>query len=188
MKKILLALFLFIPSIVMCEDSIFTQNTFNGLVDEMSADDIDITNTPDCLNVYFDEYTKQITKRKGSVKDSQNTITGNQWIRSMYDYKKINGDEYIIFNSSCSVWASQGTGTYTNILSGQSPTLTFDYTTAKNYVYGANGSTVFKYDGNTVTQLGVTNSTGIPTTAKYIKYINNRMMFAGMATTSAQIW
>jgi len=189
MKKILFAFLLFLSISVYAEDATehtYSQNQFGAMVDELSADDIQPTNTPDCLNIYLDEQTGTVTRRKGSVKDNATLFPGNQWVRNLYDYKQIDGTEYKVVCTSASVLASSVGGIYNTILSGQDLTATFNFTTAKNYLYGTNGHVVFKSTGTTATMLTVENSTGIPQNATLIQYANNRLFFAGMPVSTTQ--
>lgn len=189
MRKLLILWLLFLPIFSYGEEgTIYSQTVFGGLQTDKTKDDIGLTNTPDCQNVYLDEYIGAITKRTGSVKDNTTALGGNLWIRELYTYKRYDGTHYLLANSSTSIFSSSGDSNYSTLLGGQNATNTFDFTTAKDYVYGANGVNIFKSSGTTTTILGVTNSTGVPTTAKYIKYANNRMFYAGMATSPSVVW
>ena len=184
MKKILCLLLLF-TAVARAEvnvESIYTQSSYWGLADQYRADDIDPRNSPDLANIYLDEYQNSITRRKGSVKDNATAFGGNLWVREIYPYKKIDGTEYKVVCTSTSVLISNGDTTYSSLLAGQDATATFDFTTAKDNVYGANGYNIFKSTGETASLITIVGSTNIPTTAKYIKYINNRMLYTGFST------
>ena len=189
MKKLFLSILILISSWAYAgtPEQVYTQNVLQGLNTVMSPDDIPANNTPDCLNGYFDIVLGGFAKRQGTVKSNLLPFTGNLWVRNVYDYKKVNGDEYIVANTSASVVISLGNGTYNTILSGQNPTNAFDFTTANNYLYGVNGYVAFKSSGTSAQLLTVSNSTGIPTNARYVKYIGNRMWYAGMPNTPGQI-
>ena len=158
---------------------IYNQNVFGGLETDIAAEDIPATQSPDLLNVSLDEVYGSIQKVRGSLLDNPVVLPGNQWVRSLYDYKQTNGNEFIVAQSSTSIFISAGDTNYSILVSSVDPTAKFDFTTANNYLYGCNGSMVFKSTGTTVTYLSILNSTGIPTTAKYMRFVNNRMFYAG---------
>ena len=170
-------------------DKIYRQSVFNGFVDLYGQDDLNPINTPDCLNLWFDDYnTNAAVARRGSILANTSPFTGNLWIRNLYDYKQQNGTEYLVAQSSGSVLVSKDTVNFTSIISSTSIITRFDFTTAKDYLYGCNGAVVFKSNGQTVTFLGISNSTGVPTTATFMSYINNRMWYGGMPATPSRLY
>lgn len=166
---------------------VYHQTVFGGLNTQYYPDDIPVTSSPDLSNVYLDEYTGAITMKKGSTKDNTTAFGGNLFIKNLYNYTKQDGTSYRVVNTSTSIFLETN-GTYASLLAAQTAAARYDFTTAKDYIYGCNGDTVFKSSGTYYSSLTVANSTGVPTTATCMKYINNRMWYYGMPTTPSQLW
>lgn len=191
MKKLfLLALLLVAPLIQKADATLYSQSTFAGYMDQIYPDDLSLTQAASCLNVWFDEYTGQVTKREGCTAFNTTPLVGNLWVRNMYDYIQYNGTEYNVVQTSNSILVNNGGG-YVSILNGIDPLARMDFTTAKNCVYGCNGYTVFFSSGAGSTQLsaGITTiSTGVPVGCTLMKYMNNRMFYSGIAATPSIVW
>jgi hypothetical protein len=179
MKKLLAAL-LFLSSMSFAEDQLLSIDNFGGGIDIVSPAKMDAKYSPlnGILNVWTDEYG-MITKRRGYIK--YNTTPLSQLpIKKMYEYKQVDGDSYIIVNSSTAMYYSKGDTNFTAIVSTLSASYTDDYMTCNGFVYRSNGSDQpGKWDGATYTWLNVTNSTGM-VNARYLEFFRNRTWWTGV--------
>lgn len=185
MKKIYCLLVALLAFGIICKNTYSEEShvmqEFKGWKDILSSDKLDEPYSPDCLNVYTDEQG-DIVKRRGSVLYNDTALPDGQRIRKIYKYTTTTNKDYIIVNSSWSVYASPLNGLFTAITTFTFNSLyTDDYTTAKGYLYRDNGyNNSGKWDGATYTEITAEISTGM-VSGKYIEYWHNRLWKAGVA-------
>lgn len=184
MKKIFLLLLF--PLLLHAEEA--TISNFRGWVTKTHTTKADTAIASEILNVWTNEYQGALTRRKGSVDYLNTAFGGTKWVRRLFTYQQVDGDQYIIANSSTSVFYSQGDGNSAFVKQGLSASFTSDYTTCKDSLYGTDGSTwPYKWDGTTLTNLDSTNSTGT-VVAKYHIYWKNRRFVAGNPAAPSTIY
>jgi len=135
---------------------------------------------PECFqqlnNVVLDQ-DLSILRRNGYAQYTTSPCTGSQPIRGMWAFYATDGSQYIIFNSSGSMFSSKGDGLCSAIpgLSGLSLTATMSCTQGMGYLWCSNGTDpVFNTNvltTNTVTQAPL---------GKYIGFFRNRIILAGV--------
>ncbi|PJA87689.1 MAG: hypothetical protein CO140_02975, partial [Candidatus Moranbacteria bacterium CG_4_9_14_3_um_filter_40_7] len=185
-KTIILLLLVFIPLTAHTEEQVYSLTGFSGYVDLYSPDQIGIKNSPDLLNVRTDG--KSVWKRLGYDNYNATALNGALKGRSLYLYKKANGSQYLIANSSNSMFADTTGTEFTAIKSGLSAALKDDYTTVKDTLYRDNGSdTSGKWDGTTYTSITAAVSTNV-VVGKYIKWYHNRLWKAGVTGSLSVVY
>ena len=185
-KTIILLLLVFIPLTAHTEEQVYSLTGFSGYVDLYSPDQIGIKNSPDLLNVRTDG--KSVWKRLGYDNYNATALNGALKGRNLYLYKKANGSQYLIANSSNSMFADTTGTEFTAIKSGLSATLKDDYTTVKDTLYRDNGSdTPGKWDGTTYTSITAAVSTNV-VVGKYIKWYHNRLWKAGVTGSLSVVY
>jgi hypothetical protein len=177
MKKFILCLVLLFPIIVGAEN--FQIQEFSGLVDIVEPDLLTDKYSPDLLNVLTDEYAC-LTKRRGSTQFLSSPLSDLHNIRTIYPYSQQNGNAYMIIESSTSIYYSLSNGSPVSITNGISSSYRYSFMTAKDVLYGSNGSNnPFYSSPDSYTELTVANSTGM-VKARFITYWNNRAWYAGV--------
>jgi len=162
--------------------SIDTDNTgFGGGVDYVSSDKIGskYSTIDGILNVNTDKYN-EITKRLGSVAYNATPTPGGLKHRRGYVYNQADGDSYIIINTSGSIVATKGDGSFSVVISTLTDAAECDFTTAEDCLYFTNGiDAPGKWDGTALTNYTVANSTYYPQNCKYIANFRSRNWMAG---------
>jgi hypothetical protein len=191
MKRLLLmiAMVFAYHSYGICEDKLFSIQSFGGIVDKIASDKIKDNMATDAVNVDLDRVVGNITKRRGYQKYNSTALTGSQAVRKLYTYKQVDGDEYILANSSTSVFYSKGDGSFTAIISTLSASYTCDFATALDKAYFSNGSdNPYRWNGTTLEDITDTAiSTGM-VKARFLKYHNNRMFYAGVDSYRSTVY
>lgn len=149
-----------------------------GLYTNDQPDRLDLRYSPDLLNVWLDRDTG-IVKRFGYLHYLYSALPEGQPIRKMFEFRKNNGNKYIIFESSGTIYSSPGTGGTNVIVSGQDMTATDSYTTALDSLLRDNGITSGYWDASTYTPYTVTNSTSM-VYGKYSVYYKDHWFKAGV--------
>lgn len=188
MKKILLLILFFFLSFAHASEQTASIETFQGGVDVISPDKLNISNAPftGLLNIRTDEYS-QITKRYGTVKYNTIPMTGSLKTRNAFTFNQNNGNSYIITVSSSSVFASLS-GTFTTIISTRSLSGRDRFAVGQNKLFGCNGINAgWSWDGTNTTIYDVTNSTGFPT-GKYVLYWQQRLWISGDSNYPSRLY
>jgi len=162
--------------------SIDTDNTgFGGGIDFVSIDKVGSKFSPigGILNVNTDRYN-EITKRNGSIAYNATPTPGALKHRRGYVYNQADGDSYIVINTSKSIVATKGDGTFTTVISTLTDAAESDFTTAEDCLYFTNGiDAPGKWDGTSLTNYTIANSTYYPQNCKYIANFRSRNWMAG---------
>lgn len=187
LKKLLLLIFLSVNGF--CATANIDMLEFTGGVDVITKDKLNLKYSPleNILNVRTDE-NGQLSKRLGIVKDNTTAMSGSQKIRNGYTYRQSDGDEYLIWQSSNSIFYRVGDGTYGIITSTYNTTYNADYATANDLLYVSDGNTnMFSWDGTTRTDYDLTNSTNM-VKARYIEWAFLRMWYAGIDGQRSRVY
>lgn len=160
--------------------SVYVEKVFSGfagLNNKYSNEEISDNESPDCLNVDFDQ-RGAITKRKGF------TLTknfGTTQINSIIPFYKTDGTRVFIVAYGTSLIqynpSTQTTTTITTTLTGNGLRFTGAIDTVHNVLYLLNGNTadgLMSWDGTTFTKAIANAPNG-----KYIEFYKNRMYICG---------
>ena len=182
MKKLILCLSLFLFPFIQgycAEQQQINLTTFNGMVDKIAPEDINDTFSTDNCNVLTDEVEGSLVKPKGYNLWSSTYIVSGQKIETLYTYRQVDGDEYLIAQASGTV-AYSDNGVFSVICSTLNPSYKCSFTTGRDYLIGSNGSEYpFSWDGSSLEFYTTSNSTGM-VKGRYVVYWNNRLVLAGV--------
>jgi hypothetical protein len=159
---------------------------FGGLNNKYAPMHINDDQSPDLMNVVFDELGA-ITKRNGYTALNAAQIDGNP-ITSMFGYYQSNGTRTLIATSGTSVykWTSNAWQSIKTGLSANSARFTF--TTYLDKLYMVNGNTLdglMQWDGLTFSKVATTPA---PPAGKYVVVHKNRMYLAGDPANPSRLY
>lgn len=187
MKKLIAALFLCLVSCacIRADDGFYAIDQdgtgFGGGIDYVSADKQaqKYSRIDGILNVNTDRYN-EITKKYGSLKYNTTATGGAKKHRRAYTYNQADGDSYIIVQTSTSLTASVGDGSFSTFITTLTETSDCDFTTARDILYFTDGAnTPGSWDGATLTNYTVENSTNYPAYCKYMTNWHSRNWMTG---------
>ena len=151
--------------------------------------------SPDVLNIETARYTGLITRRLGSSLYLTTPLEGAKFIRNSYVYRQVDNDEYILLQSSTSMFYSTGDGNSTKIRSDLNSTSVANITTARDTAYIVDGTTwAWSFNGTTTTILdnkvhgSVTISTNVPSYPYFVKWWHNRLWYFRTDTYPSTVW
>jgi hypothetical protein len=188
MKKLFIAGLLLLSTVAaQAVDKIYSVYDFSGgLLDIYSAERMPDKFSPFMANVKLDE-DMGITVKTGSIRDNTTPISSAP-ITSLYNYRKNDGTHYLIAQSSYSLFYSKGTGSYILIKNTFTTTDLMTYSTALDNLYGGNGTdNEWYWDGSTITDFTVTNSTSM-VKARYHCWFKNHLFRAGVNGTLSTLY
>lgn len=150
-----------------------------GLLDVISPERMPAKYTPDSGNVVFDK-DLGVVRRLGYSGYNTTALTGIQQVMSGFNYKKIDGNQYFIAESSNSLFQSANSGNFSILKTSFTTHSHQTYEIANDVLWGGNGvDSEWSWNGTTFISYDITNSTNM-VKAKLHCWHKNRMFRAGV--------
>lgn len=119
-----------------------------------------ITGKEEFLELYNFDFSQpgSLTKRPGTVEYLGATVQGR--ITGLYEYEKLNGSSYLIATANTNAYRFD-TSSFSSIKTGLTSGALFDFVTFLDTLFAANGSEIFKYNGQSTYPFSMPQATGL---------------------------